>query len=296
MIKITFLGTGSMQPTKQRNQSGFLLEFKGENLLFDCGEGTQRQLRMAGLKPAKISKLMISHWHGDHTFGIPGLINALGADEYQKKLLIFGPKGTKKYFLNIFQSFDTNIKFAYEIREVSSGKIFENEDYFIKVVPLKHSSTCIGYSFVEKDKRRINLKKAKKLNLSGPVLGKLQKGKTISAKGKKIRPEMVTYLVKGKKISYVADTLPCKGVNDLAVNADLLISEGTHLDNIKERTKKYMHLTIKQAADFARKNKAKKLIITHLSPRYNNSQEPLKEARKYFRNSLIAEDFLKIEI
>lgn len=294
MVEILFLGTGCMQPTKVRNHSGILLSYKTENILMDCGEGIQRQMKIAGVKPAKITRLLISHWHGDHVFGIAGLMSTMGADNFAKRLHIYGPKGTKKYLYHLFQSFAAKDIIDHEIHEVVSGTIFENEDFKLAAEPLKHSALCIGYSFIEKDRRRIDVAKAKKLGLHGPILGELQKGEDVLVKGKKIKAEMVTYKVPGKKISYIADTVPCNGADALAKDADLLISEGTHLDDIKEKTAKFMHLTVKQAALIASENNAKKLVITHLSQRYKSTAEIIEEARMHFDNSVVAEDFMKI--
>lgn len=296
-MEIIFLGTSCMQPTKERNHPSFLLRYNEENILFDCGEGTQRQLRIAGLKPAKITKLLISHWHGDHVFGISGLLSSMGADQYAKKLEIYGPEGSKKYLEHLLKSFAARNIIAFEVHEVKSGTIFENEDFKLEAQPLKHSDTCIGFSFVEKDRLRINIAKAAKLGLKeGPILGKLQQGKEVLHAGKKIAPEEVAYEVKGKRISYVADTLPCEGANKLALDADVLISEGTHLSDIGEKTEKYMHLTVKDAALIASENNAKKLIITHISPRYKSIAEITEEARNYFDNTVIAKDFLRIKV
>ncbi len=281
MIEIIFLGTSCMQPTKERNHPSFLLRYKTENILFDCGENVQRQMRITGIKPAKTTKVLISHWHGDHVFGVPGLINSMGADQYAKKLNVYGPKGSKKYFSNMLKSFASSGVIENEVHEVSSGIFFENDDFMLVAERLKHSAECVGFSFIEKDKRRVNTAKANKLGLSGPILGELQKNKTVTFNGKKIKPDDVTYVVKGKKISYVADTLPCDGANKLAENADLLISEGTHLSDISEKTKKYMHLTVKDAALIASENGAKKLVITHISPRYKSISEIVEEARTY---------------
>lgn len=296
MIEITFLGTGSMQPTKRRNHSAILLRFKNENILFDCGEGTQRQMRIAGIKPAKIGKFLISHWHGDHVFGLPGLLSAMGADKFSKKLQIYGPLGSKNYLQNMLKSFVAKNIIDFEVQEVKSGKIWENDQFTLEARPLKHSTKCLGYSFIEKERRRIDLKKTQKLGLTGPILGKLQQGKSVNVGGRKITAEEVTYLVRGRKVSYIADTVPCTGANFLAKDADLLIAEGTHLDDLKEKTRRYMHLTVKQTALIAKQNKAKKLIVTHISPRYKDSEEALKEARKYFKNSTIAEDFLRVTV
>ena len=296
MVNITFLGTSCMQPTKTRNHSGILLSYDNENILMDCGEGIQRQMRITGIKPAKITRLLISHWHGDHVFGIPGLLSSMGADQFAKKLNIDGPKGTKKYLTNLFKSFAAKSIIEYQVKEVVSGIFFENDDFKLEAQPLKHSVPCLGYSFIEKDRLRIKVSAAEKLGLSGPVLGQLQQGKDVVIKGKKIKSKELTYNVIGKKISYVADTVPCNGANLLAENADLLISEGTHLSEIQDKSEKYMHLTVKDAALIASENNAKKLVLTHISPRYKNTADIVDEARTYFDNSIVAEDFMKINV
>lgn len=286
-----------MQPTKQRNHSAILLQYGRENILFDCGEGTQRQMRFAGIKPARITRLCISHWHGDHVFGIPGLLSAMGADQFAEKLLIYGPKGSKQYMKNLLTWFAAKGIIAHEVQEVSSGIFATHQDFRLEAQELKHSTPCIGFSFLEQDKRRILLPKVKKLGIpEGPLLGKLQRGEDIVFNGKKITADDVTEIIPGKKVSYIADTVPCDGANALAKDADLLISEGTHLDDIKEKTEKYMHLTVKQAALIASENNAKKLIITHLSPRYKSPADIIQEARDYFDNALVAEDFMKVKV
>lgn len=297
MIEIIFLGTSSMQPTKNRNHSGFLLRYDQENILFDCGEGIQRQMKIAGLKPAKITRLLISHWHGDHVFGIPGLLSSMGADQFAKRLFIYGPEGSKKYFEHLLNSFAVKDMIDFEVKEISGGIFFENDEFKLEAQPLKHSTPTLGFSFIEKDRLRIDLTKVKKLGLKeGPLLGKLQQGNDIIVDDKKIKVKEVTYQVKGKKISYIADTVLCNGVIKLAKDADLLISEGTHLDEIKDKSKKYMHLTVKEAALIASENNAQKLVITHLSQRYKSTAEIVKEARDYFDNTLVAEDFMRIRV
>ena len=285
-----------MQPTKERNHSGVLLSFKEENILFDCGEGTQRQMRFAGIKPAKITRLCISHWHGDHVFGIPGLLSAMGADQFSKKLKIYGPKGSKKYFEHMFQSFAAKGIVEHEVHEVTDGLAFETETFKVICAPLKHSTPCVGYSFIEKTRLRINVPKAKVLGIDGPLLGRLQDGEDIVYKGKKILSSDLTYPVSGKKITVFGDTMPCEGANRLAKDADLLISEGTHLDEIRHKTEKAMHLTVKQAALIASENNVKKLIITHISPRYKSDTDIVSEARDHFDNSIVAKDFMKVKV
>ena len=164
MTEIIFLGTSCMQPTKKRNHPSFMLSYKTENILFDCGENVQRQMRLTGIKPAKVTRLLISHWHGDHVFGIPGLMSSMGADQYAKKLYIYGPKGSKKYLTHLFKSFASNDIIPYEIKEVKSGVFFENDEFQLVAEPLKHSAECVGFSFIEKDRLRIKVAKAEKLN------------------------------------------------------------------------------------------------------------------------------------
>jgi ribonuclease Z len=296
MIDIIFLGTSCMQPTKLRNHPSFMLKYKKENILFDCGENVQRQMRIAGLKPAKVTRVLISHWHGDHVFGLPGLLSSMGADQYAQKLYIYGPKGSKKYLEHLIKSFDSKDVIPFEVKEVSSGTFFENDDFSLSAKPLDHTSLCVGFSFQEKDRHRIKVVQAKKLGLEGPILSKLQQGKDVTHNNKKIKANDVTYIVEGKRISYIADTSRCKGADDLAKNADLLISEGTHLSEIQEKTDKYKHLTVKEAALIASENNAKKLIITHISPRYKSTNEIVSEARTYFDETIVAEDFMKIQL
>ena len=283
-----------MQPTVKRNHSSILLSHNRENLLFDCGEGTQRQMRFAKVKPARITKIFISHWHGDHCFGIPGLMSAMGADNFEGTLEIYGPKGSKTYLKHMLKGFARKDMITYKIKEVSKGTIVNADNFIIEAHQLKHSVSCVGYSFKEKDKLRIDVKKATKLGLKGEILGRLQKGKNVTLKGKKIMFKDVTYKVKGKKISYIADTVKCLGARKLAKDCDLLISEATHCDDVVKR--KYMHLTVREACEIAKTGKAKRLVLTHISQRYKDSKSVLKEAKKYFKKVQVAEDFMVIEI
>ena len=296
MTEIIFLGTGCMQPTKQRNHAAVILRFKKETLLFDCGEGTQRQLRIAGLKPAKVTKLFISHFHGDHVFGIPGLLSSMGADECGHTLKIYGPKGTKQFIKHMLLGFAAKDIQAHEIFEVSKGTVFEDDDFKVDVRMLKHSTPCIGFSFIEKERLRIDTAKADKMKLSGPVLGELASGKNVVVDGKKILSKNVTYLVPQVKISYVTDTAECPGADALASDCDLLIIEGTLLDDLKKNAAQSKHLTVKQAANIALQNNAKRLVITHISQRYKSSGDIMSEAREVFDDVVVAEDFMKIKV
>jgi ribonuclease Z len=296
-MKITFLGTGSMIPTKERNHTSILISYKTENILIDCGEGTQKQFRIAKISPSKITKILITHWHGDHVIGLPGLIQTLEKNEYSKTLEIYGPKGTKKYFKNMFKGFIFKQTIKIKIHEINQGKFFENEDFEIHAIKLEHSCLCLGYSFIEKNKRKINLNYMKKFKLTRhPILKKLQEGKDIEWKGKKIKAKLATTIKKGKKLTIILDTKYTDNAVKLSKNSDILICEATHLDELKEKTEKYKHLTTKQAAKIAKKANVKKLILTHFSQRYKESKNLLKEAKSVFKNTKIAEDFMVINV
>jgi len=296
-MQVLFLGTSSMVPTKERNQNGILISYGSEGILVDCGEGTQRQLKIAGIKLTKITKILISHWHGDHVLGLPGLIQSMSASDYQKTLQIYGPTGTNNFMKKMFEVFVFDKKINIKINEIDSGKFFENDDFILQAEPLEHSIATLGYSLIEKDKRKINVKFTKNLSIpEGPLLGKLQSGKNIIWKGEKINADKATKIVQGKKITIINDTVPCNSADKLAKDSDLLICESTYSSNLEDKASEYGHMTAKQAAELANRSNTKKLILTHFSARYKNTQELEEDARNYFDNVLSAKDFMKINL
>jgi len=296
MINIIFLGTSAMIPTKERNHNSILISYKDQGILIDCGEGTQRQLRIAGIKPSKITKLLITHWHGDHTLGIPGLIQNLAAHNYRNTLEIYGPKGSKRYLKNLLSGIIMQEKIKYKVKELSSG-IFYKNSFALESTPLNHIIPCLAYSFKEKDRRKINLSYLKKFNLiQHPLLGDLQKGKNIVYKGKKILASKATNIIPGKKITIIMDTAPTKSAVKIARNSDILITESTWSKDLEKFVIKRKHLTAELAAKMAKQANAKKLILTHFSQRYNDIKQLETEARKIFKNTILAEDFMQISI
>ena len=295
-MEITFLGTSGMQPTKDRNASAILVNHKEENILIDCGEGTQRQFRKINTSPTKITKILISHWHGDHILGLPGLILTLGASEYSKTLEVYGPKGTKKYMKNIFKSFILKNRIKIKIHEITKeGSFLETKDLIISNVNLNHTTPCFGYLIKEKDKRKMKMSYLKKVGLTkDPILGKLQKGKNISYKGHKILVKDATTLVPGKKVSIILDTSPSQKIINAVKNSDLLITESTFSSKLKEKARLYKHLTSEDAARMAKKSNSKKLVLTHFGKRHNTTTLLLKEAKKIFKNTKVAKDLMTI--
>ncbi|MFA5723676.1 MAG: ribonuclease Z [Candidatus Pacearchaeota archaeon] len=299
-IPITFLGTSSAVPTETRNHIAMLLDYKNEHILIDCGEGTQRQFRKAHINPGTITRLLITHFHGDHVFGLPGLFHTLSLNNYSKTLYVYGPKGTKKFIADIFKTFIQSKKIKYEVQEVS-GKFLKTKDFDLTALALDHDAPCNGYLFEEKDKLRIDKEKLKKLHVSqkNPELAKLTLGKNIKINKKTINYKTLTYKQKGKKIGIILDTRLCNNAKKLA-NSDLAIIESTFLEsspNGKELAREYKHLTAKQAAELAKKGKAKQLVLTHISQRYEHKENLLlEEAKSVFKDTIIAQDLLKVEI
>ncbi len=296
-MEVVFLGTSSMVPTKERNHAGVFVSLGNDGILLDCGEGIQRQLKNAGISLTKVTIILISHWHGDHVLGLPGLIQSLASMDSTRKLRIFGPKGTKKRFGLIKKAFVFEEKAEVEIKDVSKRVFLEAENFKIESLPLEHSTLCIGFSIIQKGKRKINMDAVKKLGLQeGPILGKLQEGKPVKVNGKVIKPNDVSYLENSKKIAYVTDTRLCNNAIELAKDSDLLISESTYADDLEEKADRYGHLTARQAGLIANRANVKNLVLTHFSQRYKTIGQIEENAKTVFSNVVCAYDYMKIRV
>lgn len=309
MTQITILGTSSMVPTKDRNVQAFYLEHKGEGILFDCGEGTQRQMNIAKLNRNKIKKILITHWHGDHVAGLIGLLQTVGhqlgvqEEEFEKEkseLHIYGPKGTKQHMHHLERSViheqgKINIK-VHEL-EMKQQVFFENEDYELSCHTMHHGVACLGYSFRLKDKRKVDMLRAKELGLKpGREIGLLQRGETIEFEGKTIEPDMISTIEKGKKFVLIPDTRNCHQAVELAQDANLLIVEATFSKEHEEKAYQFKHLTSEQAASIAEQAGADLLVLTHFSQRYKDLNDHLEEARTLHNNTILAHDFMKLDL
>lgn len=296
-ISLTFLGTSDSIPSKERNHTSVLLTYKDENILIDCGEGTQRQFRYLDLTPTKITKILISHWHGDHVLGLPALLQTIAMSDYSKTLKIYTPKKTKHFMEAIMKMFIFRGKIEYEIEEVM-GRFLEANDFYLEAFRLKHGTTCNGYALIEKNRLRIKKEKLKKYGLpNSPLIKNLAEGKDIIYNGKKIKASGLTYLQKGRKLSFVFDTGFSEEIINHVRDSDLLVCESTYLDKERDIARRYYHLTAKQAALIAKKARVKRLILTHISQRYQYNLKQIEdEAKKIFKNCSIARDLDKIEL
>lgn len=300
-MEIVFLGTSCMVPTKERNVQAIFLSYGSEGILVDCGEGTQRQMNIAGINRNKVTKILISHWHGDHVSGLIGLLQTLSATDTEKTINIYGPRETKTKMAHLIKAFSFDFgKLTINVHDLSPKgveKFYENDEVYLECARLEHKPECLGYSFVEKDKLKIDMTKAKKFGLKqGPLIGEILAKKKVKADDKTVQLKDVSYTVKGRKVSFILDTLLCNNCYALAENADVLISEATYLSALEEKARENRHLTAQQAALVASKANAKKLVLCHFSQRYKVGTEIEEEARTYFPNSVAAFDFMKIRI
>ncbi len=296
-IEITFLGTSDAIPTSSRNHSAVLLNHETETILFDCGEGTQRQFRILKLNPCKLTKIILTHLHGDHSLGLPGLLKTLDMMSYAKTLRIYGPRGLKEHFFHL-QKLYGRFGIKHELHEIHSTSIpiINEKNFQIIASPMSHNIETFAYAFIIKEKTRIRKDKLKKLKLpNSPLLKQLQQGKNIIFKGRKIKAKDLTYKQESKKVSIVLDTAMNNNIIPLVKDSDILICESTYSSEDEQRARDYKHLTTKQAADIAKKANVKELILTHISHRYQHIAKKLEaEARKTFKNAKLAKDFDKI--
>lgn len=301
-MKITFLGTAASIPTKKRNLSAIALEYLGELFLFDCGEGTLRQMMISDINFMNINHIFITHMHADHILGIGGLIQSMDFLERKKVLNIHGGFGIKEVMNKILStgnfildSFELKV---HELNPEETVMALDEKKYAVKCFKTLHSKGSLGYVFEEKEKRKFLKEKALKLGIpEGPLYSKLQDGETIKTGGKTITPEDVLEKPqKGRKIVYTGDTIPCREIIEASKDCDLLIHDSTYSEADKELIKDHGHSTAEEAAKTAKKANAKKLYLTHISQRYANKEPLEKEAQSIFKNSYIAEDFTTIKI
>ncbi|MCJ7424038.1 ribonuclease Z [Candidatus Bathyarchaeota archaeon] len=300
-IRVIFLGTGGSVPTQKRGLPAILVQRKNEQLMFDCGEGAQRQMIRTGGGFHRKMKIFITHMHGDHILGLPGLLQTMALLDRQRKLEIFGPPGTVQFLQCIKETLKFVLTFQVELHEIKEpGVICEEEEYLIEAVWTNHAVPNLSYALLEKPRSgRFYPEKARKLGVpEGPLWSKLQQGHKVKLPdGQTVRPEQVVGPSRGgRKIVYSGDTTSSESLAKLAAKADLLIHDATLDDDLADRACEDGHSTPSQAAEIAKKAKVKQLILTHISARYDDTSKLLDQAKKKFRNTHVAEDFMKIEI
>ncbi len=271
-MRVTFLGTSGAVPTTERNTTAIAVEREGDRLLFDCGEGTQRQMMRYGAGFA-IGHIFLTHLHGDHVLGLPGLLQTWDFNDRESPLAIHAPAGTRQQVESLVAATGDRPEYPVRINQVTPGTVaLERDAYTVRAFDVDHRTTAVGYALVEDDRRgRFDREHAEDdLGIPpGPKYSKLHAGESIEHDGRTVHPgEVVGPPRPGRRLVYTGDTRPCESVVEAAENADLLVHDGTFADDLAERATETAHSTASEAARVAHDADARRLVLTHVSSRY----------------------------
>lgn len=297
--ELAILGCGSQQHTRKRNHNAYLLRWKTEGFLFDPGEATQRQFIFANIAPTSVTRIFVSHFHGDHCLGLGAMILRLNLDKVPQPIHIYYPESGKRYFDNLRYSsiYTQTITIVEHPVKVSKEKtlVDETEDFLIYGSLLNHGIDCIGWRIQEKDTRKCNQTKLKEKGVHGPLVKELLNTGFVMTSSGRVDIDEVSYVKPGDSVAIVIDTLKCPQIIDLAKDAKLLLIESTYLDSERELAESYKHMTAKQAAELAKQAGVEKMVMTHFSARYSDEKLFEEEARQIFKESYAAEDLKRFQ-
>jgi ribonuclease Z len=300
-IRVVFLGTSGSVPTLKRSLPAVIVQCSREQLMFDCGENVQRQMMQAKTSFHKKMKILITHLHGDHVLGLPGLLQTMALLDRKEPVQIYGPVGLKDFIVCTKETLNFGLTFPVEISEIlAEGVVCDTEEYSIITKKTNHAIESYAFDFEEKPRPgKFYPKKALALGVvAGELFSRLQRGEEITlADGKVVKPADVMGPMRvGRKIVYTGDTRPFEGFAKFAEGADLIIHDCTFDDSLTEKAAVDGHSTPTQAASQAKSAGAKQLVLSHISARYPNAGLLLDQAKKVFPNTLLAEDFMELEL
>ena len=305
-MELLFLGTGSGVPSKQRNVASVALKLLDERnsvWLFDCGEGTQHQILQTTLKPRKIEKIFITHMHGDHIYGLPGLLSSRGFQGGTEPITVYGPKGIRGYIQSSLRFSGTRLSYPIRFVEFDQpGIIFEDHQFTVSVEKLQHGIPSFGFRIVEADHEgTLDAKKLHEMNIpSGPLYGRLKNKEIVTLEDGRVLDgkDFVGPNQKGRVLAILGDTVKHPNSVKLAENADVVVHEGTFSHEELDLAKQYNHSTVTQADEVAREAKAKKLLLTHFSSSYlyKDLLQLEKEAQRIFPYSKVVKDLQEVII
>jgi ribonuclease Z len=303
-MKLYFLGTSAGVPTTVRNVSSLALmmpEYQGDTWLFDCGEATQHQILRSPIRLSRISRIYITHLHGDHLYGLPGLLSTRAFQAESAPLVIYGPEGLQSFIETSLSISQTHLPYPLEILEITDGTVINDRQFTISVRQLEHGIPSYGFRIEEKERLgKLDMKGLKAVGVKpGPILQQLKRGEQVTLHdGRTIDGrQYLSPPTPGKVIAICGDTLPTANAHFLAQNADVLVHEATHMHQFVERAARYSHSSTIQAATLARDAGVKQLIVNHLSPRYHDilEEELVTEVRSVFPNAYLANEHQEYE-
>jgi len=298
-MQIVFLGTSGSWPTPKRNVSAIAIKRGPEVLLFDCGEGTQRQFMLSPLSFMQITRVFLTHFHGDHFLGLPGLVQSMSMNGREAPLEVYGPRGVEQLVAELLSLGYFTPGFPVRAKELSSGASLDGGEYAVTAFDARHTVPGLSYVLEEKPRPgRFSLDRAKDLGIpEGPLYSQLQGGDSVSVRGKTFRPEDVMGPPRrGRKIVYTGDSMPNETLIAAARGADVLIHDATSDAALEEKANRYGHSSSRQAAQVAKAAGVGVLVLTHMSPRYEDVSTILADAKAVFENVRVAEDFTELEV
>ena len=296
--ELVVLGTASQVPTRQRNHNGYLLRWDGEGLLFDPGEGAQRQMLFAGVSASAITRLCLSHFHGDHCLGVPGIVQRLSLDGVRHRVHAHYPASGAHFFerLRHASSFHETAELV-EVPVTADGVLATGAFGTVETRALEHPVDSVGYRLVEPDGRRMVPEVLARLGVAGPQVGQLQREGVLRLPTRTVTLDQVSALRPGQRFAFVMDTRLCDGVYALAERADLLVIESTFLSQDADLATRYGHLTAAQAGRVAAESGVRRLVLTHFSQRYPDATRCLEEAGEQFGGEIVlAKDLDRIPV
>jgi len=300
MLTVTFLGTAGSPPTPERNPSTVLINREGDLILFDCGEGTQRQMMRGKTGMMNLDYIFLTHLHADHILGIPGLLETMAFQGRREPVTIAGPVRTAEAVEHFDRLCYYSRKFPTRVLELEAGDVVRMEGYEVEAVRTAHSVPSLGYCLREDTRPgRFLRDKAVALGVpSGPAFGRLQRGETVEVEGRIVRSQEVMGPPRpGRKVVYTGDSRPTPEIEEASSGADLLIHDGSLDDGMADWAIETMHSTAGEAALLAKRAGARRLVLTHISSRYSDDVSTLlADAWRYFPQALVAEDLMKIDL
>lgn len=294
---LTVLGTASQVPTKHRNHNGYLLRWDGVGILFDPGEGTQRQMIRAGVTASMIHRICITHFHGDHCLGFASMVQRISLDRVPHEVCVHYPASGQVYYDRLRRASIFHDVSDIRACPIKKGGVLDTQKEFeLTALPLEHGVPCYGFRVQEASKVRMDGKALEKLGIKGPAVGELVRNGSLVVGSTKVTLEEVSHTEPGQSFAFVMDTRLCDNVYELAKGVDLLICESTYLHRDAKMAKDNGHMTATQAANVAKEVGVKRLLLSHFSQRYPRSQDFQEEAEAIFENCVAARDGQRLDL
>lgn len=297
MRELVVLGTSGQVPTRERNLNGYLLRWDDEGLLFDPGEGTQRQMLLAGVSSPSITKILLTHFHGDHCMGLPGVVQRQTLDDVPGPVDVYYPGGGQETMDHLVKSSIHHAGAMLRFHPVDAPAVLEpGPPFALSAQPLDHRVEAIGYRLEEPVSRHMLVDKLEELGIAGPDVGELKRRGSLEVAGRPVLLDEVTETREGQKFAFIMDTRLCDTAFDLAQDADMLVCESTYMSSERELARRYGHMTAADAARVASEAGVRLLVLTHFSQRYDDTGPLLAEAKAVFAGTVAAADLTTIPV